>query len=67
MIIYLYNAQTKKYSFALIKENKRIFGMDNTKGWHVHPFENPDSYLPADDINLSIFLSFINNEKDKWL
>jgi hypothetical protein len=42
------NEATDKTSFALIREDQRIFGADNTGGWHWHPFEDPESHLPAD-------------------
>ncbi len=32
-----YNILSNKKSFALIKNNQRIFGYDNYKYWHVHP------------------------------
>jgi hypothetical protein len=25
-------------------EDKRIFGADNTGGWHLHPFENSEQH-----------------------
>lgn len=62
-----YNSETQKYSFTLIRNNKRIFGMDNTKQWHIHPFEDPDAHLPSDDLNLFIFLDYILNKRDKWI
>jgi hypothetical protein len=31
-------------AFAFILEDKRIFGADNTGGWHLHPFENSEQY-----------------------
>ncbi len=42
-----YNEATGKTAFALIKTEKRVFGADNTGGWHWHPFESPESHVPA--------------------
>jgi len=46
----LYNEQTGTTAFALIREGRRAFGADNTGGWHVHPFADPESHasLPAE-------------------
>lgn len=42
-----FNAQTKTTAFALIKEEKRTWGIDfdSIRGWHLHPVENPDDHL----------------------
>jgi hypothetical protein len=61
-----YNAETVKYSFALIKNNERIFGADNTKSWHMHPFENPDSHVESSVVSLSDFLEILESNKNKW-
>ena len=39
------NTETKRYDFTLIKDNKRIFGYDNLKGWHYHPLNNPKAHI----------------------
>ncbi len=39
-----YNEQTGTTAFALIRQDRRIFGADNTGGWHIHPFANPDRH-----------------------
>lgn len=61
-----YNAETSKYSFALIKNNKRIFGVDNTKRWHIHPFENPESHTETTVMSLLDFFKILESNKDKW-
>lgn len=61
-----YNAETLKYSFALIKNNQRIFGVDNTKKWHIHTFEEPESHSESGSISLSDFLRILESNKDKW-
>ena len=44
-----YNEETGTTAYALIKRNKRIFGADNTGGWHRHPMNDPDQHesLPS--------------------
>ncbi len=39
-----YNEQTGTTAFALIRQDRRVFGADNTGGWHIHPFVNPDRH-----------------------
>jgi hypothetical protein len=41
-----YNEQTGTLAFALIRQGQRAFGADNTGGWHVHPFADPDRHDP---------------------
>ena len=36
-----YNEQTGTTAYALIQEGQRVFGADNTGGWHIHPFDDP--------------------------
>ncbi len=38
------NEQTGTTAFAFILDGKRIFGADNTGGWHLHPFENAEQH-----------------------
>lgn len=62
-----FNAETQKYSFALIKNDERIYGIDNTKGWHIHPFENPKSHSPTEEMTFSQFMQMIEQTKGKWI
>lgn len=41
-----YNEQTSTVAFALIRGEERIFGADNTGGWHIHPFDAPARHDP---------------------
>ncbi len=61
-----FNSDTGKYSFALIKNNTRIFGIDNTKDWHIHPFESPEAHLPFHSISFKDFVEAIEENKSKW-
>ncbi len=58
-IAIFYNADTVKYSFALIKNNKRIFGADNTRGWHIHPFEDPGIHQDSGELTFADFLDIV--------
>jgi hypothetical protein len=41
-----YNEQTGTMAFAFIRRGQRVFGADNTGGWHVHPFASPGRHDP---------------------
>lgn len=58
-----YNSDTQTTAYTLIQNKKRVFGADNTGGWHLHPKTNPDSHRPLKiPISLADFLkSAINS------
>lgn len=59
-----YNEDTSRTSFALIEDARRVFGADNTGGWHWHPFESPDTHTPtAETVTFEDFL----NRVEEWL
>lgn len=41
-----FNEQTGTTAFALIENDKRLWGIDfdNVRGWHIHPIEDPESH-----------------------
>ena len=43
-----FREETGRIDYALIVRGQRRYGMDNLGGWHEHPMDNPDSYLPID-------------------
>lgn len=48
--IHIYvNRLTGKKSYGLIFQGKRIFGYDNYKYWHCHPYNNPNQHLTCDE------------------
>ena len=59
-----YNSETGRTAFALIKDNKRIFGADNTGEWHIHPFENPKEHRKSDRVDFKWFLEEIKAKKE---
>lgn len=54
-----YNQETERVAFAWIQDGNRIYGADNTGGWHIHPFADPSQHFP-----LSIDMSFANFVKE---
>jgi len=42
-----FNEATGTVAFALIKDQKRIWGIDNDtiRGWHQHPVEAPETHV----------------------
>lgn len=60
-----YNFGNGKTSFALIKNNKRIFGADNLGFWHVHPFDNPEKHIKCTEIKIADFIKKIKNNLSK--
>jgi hypothetical protein len=61
-----YNAETGKTSFALIKDGQRIFGADNTRGWHVHPFGSSERHCPCDATSFASILRQVEENQEKW-
>ncbi len=46
------NGITGKRSFALVKSGKRIWGCDNYRYWHYHPFSNPETHVQCNEPSL---------------
>jgi hypothetical protein len=44
-----YNARNGRKDFALIEDDKRVFGYDNLKNWHHHPFHCPESHIKCEE------------------
>ncbi len=40
-----YNARNGRKDYALISGGQRVFGCDNLKTWHVHPFGSSEMHL----------------------
>ncbi|HWP93363.1 MAG TPA: hypothetical protein VNN20_14310 [Thermodesulfobacteriota bacterium] len=43
------NCETERKDFALIHKNERIYGIDNLKGWHYHPFGEAGKHVPCEE------------------
>ncbi|MCB0062084.1 MAG: hypothetical protein KDE19_08220 [Caldilineaceae bacterium] len=58
-----YNKQTGTTAYALIDGGKRIFGADNTGGWHQHPFHDPTRHDPiASAMTFAEFIAKIEHQ-----
>lgn len=58
-----YNVETRKCSYTMVKNKKRVFGADNSFiGWHIHPFENPNHHQLSPEISFREFLNYIEAE-----
>jgi hypothetical protein len=56
-----FNSDTDRIAYALIMDNKRIYGADNTGGWHVHPFDNPKEHVKEEEIPFADFLKEVED------
>ena len=52
-----YNARNNRVDVALIKDNQRIFGYDNLKQWHFHPYKTPSEHIPCDPLSIEQMIS----------
>ncbi|MBI2503060.1 MAG: hypothetical protein HYW07_07480 [Candidatus Latescibacteria bacterium] len=57
-----YNADAGRISFAWIRSGQRIFGADNTRGWHVHPLNNPGSHQAHPPMRFEQFLAEVGQQ-----
>ncbi len=52
-----FNPENQNCSFALIRGEKRIYGVDNAfVGWHLHPFGSPEEHMPCVEVSFEEFL-----------
>jgi hypothetical protein len=59
-----YNEQTGTTAYALIQDGQRVFGEDNTGGWHVHPFDDPACHdLLPDEMSFADFIAAIERHR----
>lgn len=52
-----YNARNSRTDVALVSNNQRIFGYDNLKKWHFHPYENPSMHVPCEPPSMEKIIS----------
>lgn len=60
-----FNEITRTTAFALIEEDKRIWGVDfdHIRGWHLHPVGNPESHQ---NINSMTIEEIIKTLAEAW-
>jgi hypothetical protein len=52
-----FNEATQKIAFAHIQSGIRVFGADNTGGWHWHPQGVPEEHVPTQEsVSFSEFI-----------
>ena len=58
-----YNEVTETTAFALIKDEKRIWGIDrdNIRDWHVHPLNNPEQHESIQPLTISDIIKRLKN------
>lgn len=58
-----YNEQTETMAFALINNDKRIWGIDydNIRRWHEHPVEDPSTHKSISNKNIAEIVSELKN------
>ena len=61
-----WNLDTGTMSCALIPGGQRILGADNTRGWHLHPFEDPERHIPCEAVALEWFLQQVEQRRHGW-
>jgi hypothetical protein len=52
--IYL-NSRTGTLAFALVKDQRRIWGVDRdtVRGWHEHPLNDPEAHVAIDALSVA--------------
>jgi len=59
-----FNEQTDTLAYAVIRDGKRIYGADNTGGWHTHPWHRPLSHEAlSEPMSFAEFVAAI----ERWL
>ena len=61
-----FNERTGTTAFALIRDRQRVYGADNTGGWHVHPFADPTQHVPLQEaMSFAEFVAEIEQREAK--
>jgi hypothetical protein len=64
-----HNEVTETTAFALIKEAKRIWGIDkdSLRNWHIHPLNNPEQHEPIQSPAISDIIESLKNVLDSLM
>ena len=58
-----FNERNGTTSFTLVQDGMRVFAADNARGWHYHPFEDPNKHVWLDrPVTFVEFLSMIQRK-----
>jgi len=62
-----YNQLFDIFSFSLIYQNNRVWGLDkdNRIGWHIHPVENPNNHIETSEKTINEIISIVNEVFNK--
>lgn len=61
-----YHHISGKTAYTQIRDDRRIFGADNKKGWHWHPYEDPQRHdFTNDEIAFDEFLKHVEETMSK--
>ncbi len=57
-----FNEFTGTTAFALIENEKRLWGIDfdNLRGWHLHPIENPEAHQNISPITVKGIINILS-------
>lgn len=59
------NFDTGKTAFAWIVDEERVFGADNTGGWHVHPYEDSGNHRESGEWTFQEFIREVEDRADE--
>ncbi len=46
-----FNPDTGRKDLSLIYKKERIYGFDNLRGWHYHPYKEPSKHISCEEPN----------------
>lgn len=50
------NFETGTTAYAWIVDDERIYGADNTGGWHRHPYQETEDHVDSEPVSLETFV-----------
>ncbi len=64
-----YNEVTETIAFALIKDEKRIWGIDrdNIRDWHIHPLNDPEQHESVQSLTIFDIIERLKNVLESLL
>jgi len=60
---YYFNEITGTTAFALIKNERRIWGVDydNHRGWHLHPIDDPTMHINTQKLTIEEIMDLLED------
>ena len=56
-----YNSKGKRWSYVLVKNNRRIAGFDNLDEWHMHPGERESMHKKISEPTLTQVFEYFSH------